>query len=99
MEERRKEELFTRKVKAGRRTYYFDIKENVNNDKYLIISETKSVDFGKQDRFRIMVFPEDIDNFQEAFLDVVKFMKKFDNFESRDDDRDDYRDGDVDNHE
>ncbi len=78
MEEKRKEELFSKKVKAGRRTYYFDVKENVNNDKYLIISETKAVDFGKQDRFRIMVFPEDIDNFQEAFMEVVSFIKNND---------------------
>jgi hypothetical protein len=75
LEERKKEELFSKKVKAGRRTYYFDVKENVNSDKYLIISETKAVDFGKQDRFRIMVFPEDIDNFQEAFSEVVDFIK------------------------
>ena len=75
MEDRRKEELFSKKVKAGRRTYYFDVKENVNSDKYLIISETKAVDFGNQDRFRIMVFPEDIDNFQEAFTEVVSFIK------------------------
>ena len=75
MEDRKKEELFSKKVKAGRRTYYFDVKENVNSDKYLIISETKAVDFGKQDRFRIMVFPEDIDNFQEAFVEVVNFIK------------------------
>ena len=76
MEDRRKEEIFTKKVKAGRRTYYFDVKENVNNDKYLIISETKAVDFGKQDRFRIMVFPEDLDNFQEAFNEVVEFIRE-----------------------
>jgi hypothetical protein len=75
LDDRRKEELFSKKVKAGRRTYYFDVKENVNSDKYLIISETKAVDFGKQDRFRIMVFPEDIDNFQEAFMEVVNFIK------------------------
>jgi mannitol/fructose-specific phosphotransferase system IIA component (Ntr-type) len=75
LDDRRKEELFSKKVKAGRRTYYFDVKENVNSDKYLIISETKAVDFGKQDRFRIMVFPEDIDNFQEAFTEVVNFIK------------------------
>ena len=78
MEDRRKEEIFTKKVKAGRRTYYFDVKENVNNDKYLIISETKAVDFGKQDRFRIMVFPEDLDNFQEAFDEVVNFIREND---------------------
>jgi hypothetical protein len=76
LEDRRKEEIFTKKVKAGRRTYYFDVKENVNNDKYLIISETKAVDFGKQDRFRIMVFPEDLDNFQEAFDEVVNFIRE-----------------------
>jgi len=81
VEERRKEEIFTKKVKAGRRTYYFDVKENVNNDRYLIISETKSVDFGKQDRFRIMVFPEDIDNFKDAFMDVVDFIKSGDDSE------------------
>lgn len=87
MEERRKEEIFTKKVKAGRRTYYFDVKENVNNDRYLIISETKSVDFGKQDRFRIMVFPEDIDNFKEAFMDVVDFIKSGE--DSREEESDD----------
>lgn len=87
MEERRKEEIFSKKVKAGRRTYYFDVKENVNNDKYLIISETKSVEFGKQDRFRIMVFPEDIDNFSEAFTEVVKFIKgEISNDEEEDED-------------
>ena len=79
----RVEELFSKKVKAGRRTYYFDVKENVNSDKYLIISETKAVDFGKQDRFRIMVFPEDIDNFQEAFTEVVSFIKSNNFVQSR----------------
>jgi hypothetical protein len=83
LEDRRKEELFSKKVKAGRRTYYFDVKENVNSDKYLIISETKAVDFGKQDRFRIMVFPEDIDNFQEAFTEVVSFIKSNNFVQSR----------------
>jgi uncharacterized protein DUF3276 len=97
VEERRKEEIFTKKVKAGRRTYYFDVKENVNNDKYLIISETKAVDFGKQDRFRIMVFPEDLENFKEAFMDVVEFIQRSDDSSdedsrsiSDDDDREDY---------
>ncbi len=85
MEERRKEEIFTKKVKAGRRTYYFDVKENVNNDKYLIISETKAVDFGKQDRFRIMVFPEDLENFKEAFMDVVEFIQSSDDDSSEED--------------
>jgi len=75
VEDKRKEEIYSKKVKAGRRTYYFDVKENVKNDVYLIISETKSVEFGKQDRFRIMVFPEDIDNFQEAFNEVIHFIK------------------------
>ena len=84
LEDRRKEEIFTKKVKAGRRTYYFDVKENVNNDKYLIISETKAVDFGKQDRFRIMVFPEDLDNFQEAFDEVVNFIRENDPSRSED---------------
>jgi hypothetical protein len=88
LEERRKEELFSKKVKAGRRTYYFDVKENVNNDKYLIISETKAVDFGKQDRFRIMVFPEDIDNFQDAFTEVVNFIKNNDFVQPRKDEED-----------
>jgi hypothetical protein len=83
LEDRRKEELFSKKVKAGRRTYYFDVKENVNSDKYLIISETKTVDFGKQDRFRIMVFPEDIDNFQDAFSEVVTFIKNNNFVQSR----------------
>ncbi len=36
-----KKELFTERVLAGNRTYFFDVKEAKDGTKYLVISESK----------------------------------------------------------
>ena len=43
MEENNKdrEEIFSERVKAGKRTYFFDIKATRSNDYYLTITESK----------------------------------------------------------
>ena len=39
--ETRREELFSTNVAAGSRTYFFGVKESVNGDKYLTVSESR----------------------------------------------------------
>lgn len=68
-------ELFSRQVRAGRRTYYLDVKENARKDKYLVISESRRNQEGTHERTNIMVFEEDMGNFKDAFEDVVWFIK------------------------
>src|SRR5665811_2345313 len=36
-----REEIFSKKVKAGKRTYFFDVKATRSNDYYLTITESK----------------------------------------------------------
>lgn len=35
------EEIFSRRVRAGKRTYFFDVKATRNNDYYITITESK----------------------------------------------------------
>ena len=68
-------ELFSRQVRAGRRTYYLDVKENARKDKYLVISESRRNQEGTHERTNIMVFEEDMGNFKDAFEDVCRYIK------------------------
>ena len=70
-------EIFSSRVRAGSRTYYFDVKKNSKNDNYLVISESKKVgDDNEKQRHRIMVFEEDIEKFSDSFFQVVSFFLK-----------------------
>ena len=50
-----RKELFTRRVSAGSRTYFFDVKQSAEGAKYLLISESRDVK-GKWEHDRVMVF-------------------------------------------
>jgi len=65
-----RKELFSVKVKADRRTYFFDIKATKDGAKYLSISE---LDARKQ-RNRIMVFEENAEEFQEGLRKALDFL-------------------------
>ena len=41
MEEREREEVFSKAVKAGKRTYFFDVKETKQGERYITITERK----------------------------------------------------------
>ena len=38
-----REEVFSKPVKAGKRTYFFDVKKTKNNDYFLTITESKRI--------------------------------------------------------
>jgi len=67
-------ELFSTKVSAGKRTYFFDIKLSSSGVKYLVITESKQVD-GGYERNRIFVFQEHIPSFIKGLKEALKFMK------------------------
>jgi len=60
-------EIFSRTVKAGKRTYFISVKEASNGRKYLTLTESKVVGENKFDRFRIMVFQDKLGAFADAF--------------------------------
>ncbi len=63
-------ELFKSMVKAGRRTYFFSVKEASNNRKYLTVTESKLVEKDKFDRFSIMVFQDKMEEFMKALQEA-----------------------------
>ena len=67
-------ELFSRTVKAGQRTYFVNVKEASNGNKYLTITESKRVEKDKFERFRIMVFQDKVGAFVEALYEAQQFV-------------------------
>jgi len=65
-------ELFSFKVKAERRKYFFDVKMNKDGEYYLVISEINS----RNERSRVMVFEETIDEFEEGLQKAGEFIRK-----------------------
>ena len=70
-----KERLFSESVKAGSRTYFFDVKENINGDKYIVISESKKVGEDTFRRHNTMVFQEDLDKFANGLTKAIQFVQ------------------------
>lgn len=70
-----KKELFSEKVRAGSRTYFFDVKESASGSKYLVINESRKVGESHEHN-RVMVFEEDIQSFSEGFKKAVGFILK-----------------------
>ena len=70
----RKEELYTSKLPAGKRTYFFDVKEAVNSRRYLTITESKRVRQSDFERHSIMVFAEDALAFNEEIGKAIRWI-------------------------
>ena len=72
-------ELFSSRAVSGRRTYFFNVKENRNGDIFLNIVESKKNGEQEFERHSIIVFREDLDGFVEGFEKAVSFVnaKKF----------------------
>jgi hypothetical protein len=73
-----KEELFTRVVRAGKRTYFFDVKATRKDDYYLTITESKKR-LGKEgkiyyEKHKIFLYKEDFDKFTDGLKDAVTFI-------------------------
>lgn len=78
-----REEIFSRAVRAGKRTYFFDVKATRRNDLYLTITESKKR-FNRDGRFyyekhKIFLYKEDFDKFSEGLSEVVNFIKSSNN--------------------
>lgn len=73
IEERK--EIFSQKVRAGNRTYFFDVKQSKEKTQYLVISESKSKGT-KFEHHRVMIFEEDIDAFIAGFEKTVDFIRE-----------------------
>ncbi len=69
-------EVFSTRVIAGGRTYFFNVKENRHGDLYLNLVESKfQEEGGGFERRSILVFEEDLSLFLEGLQSAVDFLK------------------------
>lgn len=73
-----KEEIFTKIVRAGKRTYFFDVKATRKDDYYLTITESKKR-LGKEgkifyEKHKIFLYKEDFEKFTEGLRDAVTYI-------------------------
>ena len=70
-------DIYSKKVRAGKRTYFFDVKATRSNDYYLTITESKRKP--KDDGFyfekhKLFLYKEDFFKFRDALLDTVEHI-------------------------
>lgn len=78
--ERGSEDVYSKPVRAGKRTYFFDVKSTKDSsDYFLTITESKrrteqdgSFSFNKH---KIFLYKEDFDKFQEGLEDALAYIK------------------------
>ncbi|MDL2296688.1 PUR family DNA/RNA-binding protein [Bacteroidales bacterium OttesenSCG-928-B11] len=80
MEKQEKNEILSRAVRAGKRTYFFDVKATKNDEKYLTITESKrkfNADNGTffYEKHKLFLYKEDFAKFQNALGAVLNFIE------------------------
>ena len=75
-ENKEREEVFSKKVRAGKRTYFFDVKATRSNDYYVTITESKKrLEDGVFVKHKIFLYKEDFEKFSEGLKDTVDYIK------------------------
>jgi len=79
-DEKFRQEIYSNVIRAGKRTYFFDVKSTRNDEYYLTITESKRrySENGKfhYEKHKVFLYQEDFDKFAESLTDVIKFIKE-----------------------
>ncbi len=80
IKDREREEIFSRAVRAGKRTYFFDVKATVGEEYYITITESKRRFNNEQGKFfyekhKLFLYKEDFDKFANGLSDVIEFIR------------------------
>jgi hypothetical protein len=81
-----RDDIFSKAIRAGKRTYFFDVKSTKGNDLYLTITESKKRfhDDGKHSyiKHKLFLYKEDFEKFADGFqetLEKIKSLQEADN--------------------
>lgn len=75
-----RQDIFSKAVRAGKRTYFFDVKATRRNDYYLTITESKKR-FNRDgkpffEKHKIFLYKEDFEKFSDGLAEVIEYIKK-----------------------
>jgi len=96
----RKEEVFSRVVRAGKRTYFFDVKTTRTGENYLTVTESKRRFDNEQGKFfyekhKIFLYREDFEKFLAGLNQVVQFVETGEKPEEAEDDNENKGEKDI----
>jgi hypothetical protein len=70
-----REDVYSKAVRAGKRTYFFDVKSTRGNDLFLTITESKKHTHADgtahYDKHKIFLYKEDFDKFMDGLQDAI----------------------------
>lgn len=79
-EKTEREEIYSRKIRAGKRTYFIDVKATRRNDFYITITESKKRFYrdGKYffEKHKIFLYKEDFEKFVDGLTEMVDFIRQ-----------------------
>ena len=75
-----RDEIHSKAVRAGKRTYFFDVKATRRNDYYLTITESKKR-FNRDGKFfyekhKLFLYKEDFDKFADSLKEIIEFIRE-----------------------
>ena len=75
-----RDEIYSKSLRAGRRTYFFDVRSTRADDYYLTITESKR-DFNEDGtpyykKHKIYLYKEDFNNFKEHLEEMTEYIIK-----------------------
>jgi hypothetical protein len=78
-ENNEQDKIFSKAVRAGKRTYFFDVKATKSNDHYVTITESKKryQNDGRYfyEKHKIFLFKEDFDKFIEGLEESINYVQ------------------------
>jgi hypothetical protein len=74
-----RDEIFSSAVRAGKRTYFFDVKETIQKERYLTITESKRRFNNEQGKFfyekhKLFLYKEDFEKFLNGLSEAIEFI-------------------------
>lgn len=75
-----REEIYSRVIRAGKRTYFFDVKATRAGEQYLTITESKRRFNNEQGKFfyekhKLFLYKEDFEKFSRGLGEVLEFIE------------------------
>ncbi len=88
--DRNNDEVYSKAIRAGKRTYFFDIKATKGNDLYITITESKRrfEEGAGYEKHKIFLYKEDFEKFKDGLLDVIDKIEEMNSGNSTQDEDD-----------
>ena len=72
--------VHSKAIRAGKRTYFFDVKSTRNGENFLTITESKRKydEDGKffYEKHKVFLYPEDFEKFASTMQEMIEFIEK-----------------------